>query len=128
MLASALIISAGCRGGRGAYAGTWQPIAKNSTVEKPEVIKGNDLILESNGKFKLQGFPAMEGDWTVEKGQVVLKPNLIGGQPPKNIKTPEGVPSPTAPIILDVGKDRKSLTPAKNSESVVGFTWVAAED
>lgn len=70
----------------------------------------------------------MEGSWKMEGGRVILTPTLIGGQPPQDIKAPEGVATPTAPIILEVGKDKKSLTPASDNKSVVGFTWVAAED
>src|SRR5690606_22384380 len=102
----AMAILAGCRGGRGAVAGTWHPIQKNSTVESPQVIQGNDLVLNPDGTYTLHGFPAMEGTWKLEGRKLTLTHKKPGGQAALELTALSSVPDPSAPLILELAEDR----------------------
>lgn len=126
IVATTLLLASCGRGPtHGDLAGRWKALLPGTeTAEKPTIIDGQILEIESDGRFRMDGFPPLEGRIKLEKGVLLFVPERIGGKPPSAMKTRDGKPlSITEPIRFRVGNRGDHLRPEKDSANPYKFTW-----
>lgn len=79
ILALALLLA--CRPAGAELAGTYEP-HYTAPDGSSNPVTGTTLELRSDGRFKQEGFPTMEGTWRVADGHVVLQAEKKAGMTP----------------------------------------------
>ncbi len=122
-----MVLLASCGRGPtfGDLAGKWKAIKPGTeTADKPIIIDGQILEIESDGRFHMDGFPPLEGRVKIENGVLLFTPDKVGGKPASEMKSRDGKPlTISEPIRFRIGNSGDHLRPEKDSLNPYKFTW-----